>query len=349
MSRATQLLLVLALTFIVLAGLHLAAPFLSAFLVGLVLAQVMAPMVGALRRRGWPNGAALATVILTALVGGGALAFFVALSLAQVVLEAPKYADRLVALADGARAAGVDAEAIRGALMTIVAGLVPAIGEIAGATLLAFLLFAFMVYEGDHLPSRIRSAGPRARTVLQAGSTYNLEVRRFLIINGVLGSLCGALIAVFLWLVGVDFALLWGILVALLTFVPAIGLLLAAIPPIVLAYLQFGPLTALVVIAGFAVITNVVAQFMKPKAVGDSLNLSRLVIILSVVLWGGVLGPVGGLFAVPLTLLVKAILGSFEETQWLAVLMSGQPAATEAVPGVASVPADSLSKLPSPV
>jgi AI-2 transport protein TqsA len=338
-SRFIDVLLPLALVVVVLIGLHLLGDFFSASLVALVLAQVMIPLVGSLRRRGWNYGAALAAVILLALVSGAALVALVGISLAQAVRVLPQYADRVAAVAEDASAAGVDPAAARSALIDATASLVPAIGHVVGVALMALVIFAFMLYESDRMPARLSSAGPMAGSILRGMTAYNIEVRRFLMINGLLGSLAGALIAVFLWFVGVDFPFLWGVLVALLNFVPAVGLLIAAIPPIVLAYLEFGLVTALVVVVGIVLITNVVAQIMKPKYYGEGLNLSRLVIILSVVVWGTVVGPVGALFSVPLTLLVKAVLEAFDETRWLAVVMSGQTTTTQpAGTGAASVP-----------
>jgi AI-2 transport protein TqsA len=309
-------------------------------------------MVGKLRRRGWPYGAALAGVIVLALVSGGALVVLVGISLLQVVLEVPKYIDSLAALVENAAVAGVDPAAVRSVLANLAAALIPTIADVLTAGLLAFLIFAFMLYEGDRLPTRLASAGPLAGRVLRGASAYNGEVRRFLIINGLMGSLAGSLIAVFLWLVGVDFPVLWGVLVALLNFVPAIGLLIAAIPPIVLAFLEFGLGTALVVLVGFMIITNIVEQIMKPKYFGEGLNLSRLAVILSVVVWGAVLGPIGSLFAVPLTLFVKALLASFDETRWAAIVLSGQPAEVEPVrdyAGAASADAAAPADAPAPV
>ena len=169
-----------------------------------------------------------------------------------------------------------------------------------------------------------------AAEVLRGARAYSVEVRRFLSISAMLGGLCGGAMAGFLFIVGVDFPLLWGFLLFVMSFVPAIGLLIASIPPIVLAFLQFGLRGGVIVIVGFVIITNVVAQFMKPKYLGQGLDLSRLVVFLSFVVWGGILGPIGALFAVPLTLLVKTLLAAFPDTMWLVAVLSGRPAGTGA-------------------
>ena len=341
MPRFTHLLLVLALVAVIVAGFHGAAPFLSAFILALVLAQVMAPVAGALQRRGWPSGAALGAVLLGTIVIGVAVMVFVGISLAQVAFQLPAYSDRLVALVQDVAPGGLD-PAMRSNLVSAMAQVVPvllaAVAQISGMALLAFLIYAFMLWEAVGLPPRLASAGPMANSVLARATTYNVEVRHFLTITAMLGALTGALMTVFLLIVGLDFALLWGILLFLMSFVPAVGLLIAAVPPIVLAFLQFGPRGGIIVLVGFVIITNVVAQIMKPMYLGKGLNLSRLVVFSSVVIWGMVIGPIGALFAVPLTLLVKTLLDSFDETRWLAIVISGRPAEPRPGPEVATPP-----------
>jgi predicted PurR-regulated permease PerM len=333
MPRMTHLLLVLALIAVIVAGFHLAAPFLSAFILAVVLAQVMSPLAEALEARGLPMGAALTAVLLLTLLIGIAVLAFVIISLAQFAADVPSYVDQLLATAQDAAPALVS-PALRSNLVGIIAQLIPtllaALGELAGLAALSFLVFAFMLWEGRGLPARLGSAGPRAASVLESSYVYNVEVRQFMTITAMLGALTGGLMAVFLWFTGVDFAFLWGVLLFLMSFVPGVGLLIASLPPIILAFLQLGLRGGIIVLLGFFVITNVVAQFMKPKYLGQGLNLSRLAVFLSFIVWGAILGPVGALLAVPLTLLVKMLLDSFDETRWLAVVISGRPSEVEA-------------------
>jgi len=117
-------------------------------------------------------------------------------------------------------------------------------------------------------------------------------------------------------------------------------LLIASIPPIILAFLQLGLRGGVIVLVGFLVITTVVAQLLKPKYLGQGLNLSRLAVFLSFIIWGAILGPVGALLAVPLTLLVKMLLDSFDETRWLAIVISGRLVAPGPVDSASPVLAD---------
>jgi predicted PurR-regulated permease PerM len=124
-----------------------------------------------------------------------------------------------------------------------------------------------------------------------------------------------------LMLIGVDYALLWGLIAFLLNYVPNIGSIIAAIPAVLLALVQLGPVHA-VLVAGLYLIVNVVmGNAVEPRLMGKSLGLSTLVVFLSLVFWGWVLGPVGMLLSVPLTMIMKIALEVNPSTRWLAIML----------------------------
>lgn len=120
---------------------------------------------------------------------------------------------------------------------------------------------------------------------------------------------------------GIDYALLWGVLAFLLNFVPNIGSIIAAVPAVLLALIQLGPFSALMTAMGYLIANMVMGNIIEPRYMGKGLGLSTLVVFLSLVFWGWVLGPVGMLLSVPLTMLMKIALESSDETRWLAILM----------------------------
>ena len=124
---------------------------------------------------------------------------------------------------------------------------------------------------------------------------------------------------------GVDYPVLWGLLAFFFNFVPNIGSVIAAVPAIVLAMIQTDLLTTLLTAIGYLVINVIVGNFLEPKIMGKGLGLSTLVVFLSLVFWGWVLGPVGMLLSVPLTMIVKISLENFEQTRWMAILLSANP------------------------
>ena len=127
-------------------------------------------------------------------------------------------------------------------------------------------------------------------------------MRRYVVINSVFGLIVGALDIVLLLSLGVDFAILWGVVAFVLTFLPNVGFLIALSPPAALALIQFGFARAALVVAGFALINFVVDNVIKPRVVGESLDLSPAVIVLSLIFWTWMLGLSGALLAVPLSL-----------------------------------------------
>jgi predicted PurR-regulated permease PerM len=131
----------------------------------------------------------------------------------------------------------------------------------------------------------------------------------------------GVIVAIGLYVIGVDYPLLWGLLAFLLNYIPNIGSIIAAIPPVLLAMIQLGPMQALIVAGGFVVVNIVMGSIVEPRFMGRGLGLSTLVVFLSLLFWGWVLGPVGMLLSVPLTITVKIALDSREESRWLAILL----------------------------
>jgi AI-2 transport protein TqsA len=141
-------------------------------------------------------------------------------------------------------------------------------------------------------------------------------------------------IAVFIWLViiGVNYAVLWGLLAFFLNYVPNIGSIIAAIPAVLLALIQLGLVKSIIVAGGFTVINLLIGNVIEPRFMGRGLGLSTLVVFLSLLFWGWVLGPVGMLLSVPLTMTAKIALDSRDETRWLAILLGPEIPAKHETP-----------------
>ncbi|MEC8428670.1 MAG: AI-2E family transporter, partial [Pseudomonadota bacterium] len=131
----------------------------------------------------------------------------------------------------------------------------------------------------------------------------------------------GVLVLLWLLFLGVDYPVLWAMLAFMLNFVPNLGSILAAIPAVLLALVQLGPFEAIWVAVGYVVVNTVVGNVLEPRIMGRGLDLSTLVVFVSLVFWGWVLGPVGMLLSVPLTMTVKIALENFKDTEWIAVML----------------------------
>jgi predicted PurR-regulated permease PerM len=152
-----------------------------------------------------------------------------------------------------------------------------------------------------------------------------LDVQQYIWITTLINAITGILNMIFLWIVGVDFAVLWGIMTWLFGYIPIIGFWIPLIPPVLLAWAEFGLPMAIFVFAVIALINVAAENFIKPRVMGESLEVSPLVIFVSLVFWGWVLGAAGAILAVPLTLLVTSILDSFEGTRWMTALIRVAP------------------------
>ena len=199
--------------------------------------------------------------------------------------------------------------------------------------MLCSLIVAFMLYEATGLREKLsRIATPNQIQELSAAAR---EVNTYLVAKTVLSLLTGVLVFVWCWWRDVDVPLLWGLLAYLLNYIPTVGQIIAAVPAIALAWLQLGPGEALVVAAGFGAI-NLAIGAVEPRVMGDALGLSALVVLVSMVVWGWLLGPVGALVSAPLTMVIKHTLAHSEQLRWMAELLgptpkpSGKSAAGEA-------------------
>jgi len=151
----------------------------------------------------------------------------------------------------------------------------------------------------------------------------NFGVRQYIVIKSWTGLLAAAANTVVLFALGVDFALLWGLLAFLLNYIPSVGFIIALVPPFILALVQYGIGKALIVLAAYIIITVITDNIIAPRAMGRGLDLSPLAVFVSLVFWAWVLGLVGALMAVPLLLMTKIFLARFDETRWLAAAISG--------------------------
>jgi predicted PurR-regulated permease PerM len=133
--------------------------------------------------------------------------------------------------------------------------------------------------------------------------------------------LTGALILGWLWFLGLEYFVMWGLLAFMLNYIPTLGSILAAIPAVLLALVQLSVGEAATVGLGFIVVNFAIGNILEPRVMGKGLDLSPLVVFLSLVFWGWVLGSIGMLLSIPLTMTVKIALESFEDTRWIGIMM----------------------------
>ena len=333
LSPLGSLLLTLAAGFAVLAGMRVAAPFLGPILIALMITIAWSPGSEWLRVRGWhPSLAALTGIIIGVLF----ILMFVGLvwsSLIQLQDKLPGYQPRIEALQALIRAKLSDLPIDSSRLFTgelfsssAIVGYgvatIKRISSAAGNIAVLLLLMAFMMLEAIRFPAKLRHALADKPRAVERFTAFGESIRSYVVINAIFGLVAAVINTTLLIFLGVDFPILWGLLSFLLSFVPNIGFMIALVPPSLMALVEFGFVRAAIVLIAYIVINFVVDNVIKPRFVGHSVDLSPLVVVVSLLFWGWLLGPMGALVSVPLTIGMRFFLESFDNSLWLARLMS---------------------------
>ena len=325
-------LLILASFIIVVAGMKAASDILVPFFLAVFIAVICAPPFFWLQRKGVPKLPALALILVAILIAGLLFAALIVPSLNDFLISLPGYQEQLssqiAALLSWLRERGVNipAEEVSGALhpgwvMILAGGIFAALSSVLAHAFMILLTVVFILLEMADLPRKLRLVLKNPERSLSTIEKFSQHAKRYMVIKTMLSAATGVLIWLLLLILGVDYPVLWGTLSFLLNYVPNIGAILAALPVALLALVQLGVGSALLTVLGFIVVHIVVGNIIEPKLMGRVLSLSTLVVFLSLVFWGWVLGPIGMILSVPMTSLVKIALESYEETRGLAFML----------------------------
>lgn len=348
-GRGTPLLLMVAGVVIVLAGMKAASDLLEPFLLAVFLSIVCAPIVTWLTRHRWPEALAVGAVVLGLIIlltGGMTL---VGASVNGFIKHLPEYQqalnDRVGELLGqvGGNSAELDMQTLRerfdaGMLMGLVSDVAGGFGAALGNFMLILLTVAFILLEAARLPAKLRAAfSSEAGQGLEMFDRFAHSVKGYLAIKTLVSFGTGISVAVMLWVLNIDYPLLWGVIAFLFNYIPNIGSFLAGIPASLLAFIVHGAASALAVIGGYVVINVVFGNILEPRLMGRSLGLSPLVVLLSLVFWGWILGPVGMVLSVPLTMILRIAFEVRDDTRWLAILLGPE---VRSVTDTATLPED---------
>lgn len=194
--------------------------------------------------------------------------------------------------------------------------------ETLKSSFIVMILLVFMLSEarmfGRRFESIVEAQGPNLQRMLSA----TRDIQKYLGIKTLISIATGVLAGLLCWAAEVDFPLLWGIVAFALNYIPAIGSIIAGIPPVILALLSHDIKHAIVIAMGYLVINGFLGNFLEPALLGRRFGLSTVVVVISVLFWGFIWGPVGMLLAVPLTMLIKVALDNSRELRWLGVAIS---------------------------
>jgi predicted PurR-regulated permease PerM len=332
-GRAWRFLLGTAAFIIVVAGMKAADTIVIPFLVSLFAAVLCGPPVFWLSRKGLPQWLAI-VVVAAAVIGAGlGMAAVVGNSINRFMLQLPAYQARLQELTTAAilwldqQGVHLTGQLLRdvadpAAIMTMVGRVASGIGALVANILFILLTVLFMLVEASGFPAKLRAAiGEVHPSELPDFNRFAASLQHYLVIKTWMSLATGIGATLWVAVLGVDFAVLWGLLAFLLNYVPNIGSVLAAVPPVLLALLQYDVQRALLVALGYVVLNVVFGSLLETRLMGRGVGLSTLVVFLSLVFWGWVLGPVGLLLSIPLTMAAKILLETDDDTRWAAILL----------------------------
>ncbi len=332
-SKAYSLLIAAACLIIIIAGLKSAQNVVVPFFLATFIAVLCLPILNWLSRWHIPTSINILLVISFSLGICLLIVLFVGTSLHDFSLKLPSYQTQL---RDETRTLfiwinnhGIDISPKLmleyfdpGAAMKVAANTLSGVGSVLTDGFLILLTVIFILFEASSMPHKLKQALAAPEQSFQQFERIISSVQSYIVIKTAVSFLTGLSVTLWLVFLGIDYPVLWGLLAFILNYVPNIGSIIAAVPALLLGLLQYGFSQALLVITGYMVINIIVGNIIEPRYMGKKLGLSPLVVLISLVMWGWVLGPVGMLLSVPLTMIVKIALEATDDLRWVAILLS---------------------------
>ena len=317
---------------VVVAGMQAAVNIIIPFLLAVFLAIISTPALFWMKKRRISTFFAILVISLVILGIGVFVGSLLTVSIADFTRSLPEYAKKLdetsTMLINWLDEKGLDVQdSVRDflkldttAAIKLMRDLLAQLGTLLKNGFLIYLMMVFILMEASGLPSKIREAINSEETFENLSQIAN-NVKRYLALKTALSFATGLLVMGLLIVLNVSYPVVWGLITFLMNFVPNIGSIIAAVPAVLLALVQHGPATASLTLLGYLVINVSIGNFLEPRLMGQRLGLSTLVVFLSLIFWGWVLGPMGMLLSVPLTMTVKIALQTNKETRWMAMLL----------------------------
>ncbi len=355
-SRAAVVMVVTASSVILIAGIRSASGLVGPAFLALMLTIAVHPLLDIARRRGWPGWVGMLLGMLTVYLILVVMAVSIIASLAKFATLLPQYADDWKELVNHASsqlghlgAGESQQQTISGALdpaqlEDFILSILSSLSSLASSFAFLVTLLLFLSLDASAFPAKLATAAESHGAFVSCLSHFASGVRRYLVVSTVFGLIVGVIDTAALALLGVPGAIVWGLLAFITNYIPNIGFVIGLIPPAVIALLEGGPGLMVAVIVIYCVVNFVIQTVIQPRIVGDTVGLSTTITFLSMIFWAWVLGPIGALLAVPMTLLLKALLIEADpDARWLLPIISSEspkPAAEKATAGLSPPPAE---------
>jgi predicted PurR-regulated permease PerM len=334
-SDLSRILIIIAAVILILAGMKAAAPLLGPLIFSIFLAVIFGMLLHWFEKKGFSTRKSLFFTLVIFFVIIAVFIIAIVGSFFQLLSELPRYQKELESSIElvspllnmlGIDPASLTVQDFIGSLTANATGMLRGISNMIGVFVLILLTTLFLIFEAKGFSSKLQLIIEEFRPGdLNRFTTLAQKNVDYIIIRTEVNLAMGIGTAIILALIGVKYAILWGFLAFLLGFIPYIGFWLAVIPPMLIAWFDLGPFYALLVLAGSALVNLIAEYVMFPHLAGRGLALSAAVVFISLIFWGWILGGIGALLAVPLTLFVQLICELFEETRWISILLGPSP------------------------
>ena len=317
---------------IIFAGAMYAKSIITPILLALFISIICAQPITWLEKKKIPRGLALLMVILGLILLFFGFAFLIGGTLSSFTSNVSKYETTLTTITNSFiqflndKGFNIQKNQVSNLIqpakiLELTAGALNSLFNVMGNTFLIILTIIFILMEFGSFSIKAKAIRSGSDESISYFSTIIQNIRHYLGIKTLISLIEGILIYVALLIIGVDYPLLWALIVFLMNYVPNIGSIIAAIPAVLFALVQLGLGGALWTLGTFLVVNNVIGNFIEPRIMGKGLGLSTLVVFLSLLFWGFIFGTVGMFLSIPITMSMKIVLEQNEKTRWLAILL----------------------------
>ncbi len=328
-SHISNIFIVSASVVIVLAGIKMAASIVVPFLLALFLAIILTPLFLWLKKIGLGELFSLLSIVLLLFIIIGSLVTVVGNSIQDFSVNIPFYEEKLRTdlgnLLEKLNGFGLHipkADIISmfqtDSIMRYIASTLKSLGSLLTNSFMIILTVTFMLMELSQFSIKLQTANQNGFKQFKEVSN---KIKYYMLLKALISVATGVIVTIMLELIGVHYSILWGLVAFLLNFIPNIGSIIAAVPAVLMAMVQFNFGIAFLITIGYIVINIVIGSIVEPKVLGKGLGLSPLVIFLSLIFWGWLLGSIGMLLSIPLTIMIKITLDSQENTRWISIML----------------------------
>ena len=331
----TPVLIGMAAFVILMAGIIYAKSVINPLLMAFFISSIFVQPIVWLKSRKVPHGVAIVLMIVLILAFYVGIFEMILASLALFLQDAPILEESLKEITSAAKLF-IDKQGIGSTILDGSHAIAPSkviqtttiifghLREVLSSEITFIFLTVFLLAEIEAVFLKIKFLSKNSNLSHDRLSSIGKSIRHYMSIKTFTSLATGILVGICLSLIGMDYPILWGLLAFLLNYIPTIGSIMAAIPAVVISYIQLGMPNTYWTIGVFVVVNLVIGSVLEPRIMGKGLGLSTFIVFFSLIFWGMILGPVGMFLSIPITMTLKIILENFPETKWVAIILGSK-------------------------